>query len=300
MVDPTTSNIQLAVQAHLANAGAWDSPLNANFEILDDVFGSVTTKSLSASNVILTATECQVAILRFTGTLLANVTITLTTTIKSWICENNTTGAFTVTITGGSGEVIALPEGSCQIYWDGTNVKFINLGKVGELWDYVGSSVPAWVSACTVPPYLNGDGSSFSAVTYPSLNKILGGTTLPDLRGRVRANLNQATGRISAGGVNGDNNLAAGGADTHTLTTAELAVHSHGVTDPGHIHVEKANNSGGANTSIQRISGDTGTATDVSTVSATTGISINNAGSGSAHTILNPICVVGITMIRAM
>jgi microcystin-dependent protein len=62
-----------------------------------------------------------------------------------------------------------------------------------------------------------------------------GSTTfnLPDLRGRVVAgeddmggtSANRLTGL--SGGVDGDILGAAGGAETHTLTTAELASHSH-------------------------------------------------------------------------
>lgn len=37
--------------------------------------------------------------------------------------------------------------------------------------------------------FLECDGSTFTSSTYPALTRILGGTTLPDIRGRVRADL---------------------------------------------------------------------------------------------------------------
>ena len=51
------------------------------------------------------------------------------------------------------------------------------------------------------------DGSTFNATTYAALNAFLGGNTLPDLRGRMPAALNQGTGRIrlhSNRGVDGN------------------------------------------------------------------------------------------------
>lgn len=211
----TTTNVGLSTPAHGSNVNTWSSdPVNDNSGIIDNLFGSVTTKSLTNVNVNLSTTESQVSILRFTGTLTGNVVIKLGAIIKSWIVENNTLGAFTITVQGfpATGNVVGLPEGSCQIYWDGTNVSFINLGRVGEYWDDAGATVPAWVAVCTVPPALLCDGSTFSAVTYPLLNKRLGGTTLPDARGRTRFALNGGTGRLTtAGGIDGDTRFAAGG-----------------------------------------------------------------------------------------
>jgi hypothetical protein len=44
----------------------------------------------------------------------------------------------------------------------------------------IGSSVPSWISECTVPPYLVCDGTAFSSAIYPSLAAIIG--PLPDAR----------------------------------------------------------------------------------------------------------------------
>jgi hypothetical protein len=109
---------------------------------------------------------------------------------------------------------------------DGTNVKFANLTPfVGQFVDYAGSGgVPGWISACTVPPFLNCDGSTFSAVTYPLLAAVLGGTTLPDYRGRAPYFLNQGTSRLtSAGaGIDGNTNFAGGGANGVTLAVSQI------------------------------------------------------------------------------
>jgi microcystin-dependent protein len=326
MPDPTTSNIVLAIPSHGSDVDTWDAPLNSNAGILDAIAGSVTSKSLTNAPVTLTTTECRVSILRFSGTLTGNVTITLAAIIKSWICENTTTGAFTVTISGGSGNVVALPPGSCQVYWDGTNVSFINLGRVGEYWDYAGSAVPAWVTACSIPPYLLCDASSFSSGTYPLLAAILGTTTLPDMRGRSRAFLTGGTGRITTAGsgIDGDTRFSGGGAQNVTLDTTMIPSHTHSspaVTDPGHRHFVAANTAGGggqvpptnttqiaqnANFSTDNSYYLQSTATDATIArasSSTTGITLDAntgaTGGGLSHNNMPPACIGGITMVRA-
>ena len=78
------------------------------------------------------------------------------------------------------------------------------------------------------------------------------------------------------------------GEETHLLSTPEIPAHNHGVTDSGHTH-SGVQPGGGATGS----SGTGGAAVfyiDVngSTASATTGISINNAGGGGTHNNMQP------------
>jgi microcystin-dependent protein len=123
---------------------------------------------------------------------------------------------------------------------------------------------------------------------------------LPDLRGRVMAGLdgmgNTDAGRLTdAVSAFGDGLGEAGGAQTHTLVTAELAAHSHGVTDLGHTHIETGSGAGGASSSIPLpLNATSGVVSNAShsTASNTTGISINNAGSGAAHNNVQPTMVL--------
>jgi len=127
------------------------------------------------------------------------------------------------------GQAIGVKPGEFfDVVSDGTNLKFKNLGHIGTYWDYGGSSVPNWVSACTVPPYLNCDGTTFSAATYPALSIILGSTTLPDSRGFFRLTNNQGTGRVTTAGgaLDGNTNRATGGAQSTTLGTSNLPAYT--------------------------------------------------------------------------
>lgn len=311
MVDPTTTNLVLAQPTRGSDAGTWDTPMNGNTGILDAVAGSVTTKSLSVSNVTLTVLESQVSILRFTGSLGTSVQITLGAVIKSWIVENNTQGSqnFYIKVVGstGTGNAVGLPPGASQIYWDGTNVGFVNLSPgIGDYKDYAGSGVPPWISICTIPPFLLCDGSTYNSATYPQLFDILGTVTLPDSKGRGRIALDGGTNRVTTAGsgINGAARFAAGGAQNVTLDATMIPAHDHtgstGVNSVDHTHnvndaVSKTgtftgggSNGWGGNQSVP--SGGE---------SAPHSHPISSVGGGLAHTNMQPTYVGGITMIRA-
>jgi microcystin-dependent protein len=78
-----------------------------------------------------------------------------------------------------------------------------------------------------------------------------------------------------------------GGAQNHTLTTAEIPAHSHGITDPGHTHALNIRDNLSAVGSTPAHIVDNLVA-GLTSASAVTGITINNAGGGGAHTILPP------------
>lgn len=118
-------------------------------------------------------------------------------------------------------------------------------------------------------PYGDGDGST----TF----------TLPDLRGRApfgRDDMNgaSAASRITSGGsgIKGNATGETGGAETHTLTTAQLAAHAHGVQDyASHAYLP--------NTNVPLRQGG---------FSASAGYSTNNAGSGNAHNNMPPALIM--------
>lgn len=309
---PSTTNKIYEVPTHGTQVDTWDVPLNSNFNIIDKNFGGVLSKALTNVPVTLSASEQQNGIIRFTGTLTGNVAVTFSALGSYFMIDNRTTGAFTVTLTTGAGEVIGVPQGEAtQVFVDGSNVRFVSLDRIGAYWDYAGSSVPTWVTSCTVPPYLICDGTAFSAVTYPYLNTVLGGTTLPDLRGRSRAYLNGGTSRLTTAGsgVDGDTRFAAGGAQNFTIAQANLpsvnfTVSGITLSDPGHAHSFPTNGTIARGGSDKCADSTIQTGSD-NTTTNTTGITIANQGqaaSGGSSTALGnvqPTCIGGITMIRA-
>lgn len=310
MADPTTTNIVLAVPTRGSDVGTWDVPLNGDMTIIDACFGTVTTKALSNVPVSLTVTEVQANLLRFTGTIAGNIAVTIPAIVKSWYVENLCMAApLYVTLGNASGgQIVGLPPGEVvQIVSDGTNIKFVNLGRIGTYLDDAGTAVPSWVTACTVPPYLNCDGSTYSAVTYPALFAKIGTTTLPDLRGRSRASLNQGTGRITTAvsGIDGNTIFSAGGADGITLTAPQIPI----ITPAGLVSAPTITFTNGsfnlAGSSASGFSPGGGLAPiglgQINpTITATAPIFTGNAfGGGLAHPNMGPTQISGITMIRA-
>lgn len=128
-----------------------------------------------------------------------------------------------------------------------------------------------------------GGGRGGSAAADWGANKQI---TLLDMRGRGPFGLDDmgstAAGRLSATSTSTPTTAGTnGGVDTVTLTTAQLAVHNHAITDPGHVHTAVVAGfsfglAGGANV------------TTSNTSSATTGITLANAGSGQAHANMPP------------
>lgn len=299
--------------------GTWDTPVNGDFNALDGFFGGVQTISLSNTNVLLTSpsgftptpsggpTQSQNGVIRFTGALTGNVVVTLPLPGFN-IFENLTIGSSQLQLKAiGSGQVIAIPQGGAMhVYNDGTNVRFVNLPPVGTYLDLAVSGVPGWIASCTIPPYLNCDGSTFSAATYPYLAALLGGTTLPDSRGRARYALGQGTGRITGGGnsIDGTILFAGGGTQSLALTNLpSLQLPISGITltnaspsvfvstiagTPGNVSLQ--GNSGGSNGQI--------TSQQIFT-NVTVATQGNAALNGSGTVISSPGFVGGLTLIRA-
>lgn len=130
----TTTYRGYELQVTGTNSGTWGSTLNTDvFTKIDKNLGGITSKSLSSSNISLSASESEAPALRLTGTLSANVQVT--TSAQGFIyVENLTTGSYTVTVTNGvSGEVV--PQGiGVTMFADATNGARIvsNEGLIGS------------------------------------------------------------------------------------------------------------------------------------------------------------------------
>lgn len=123
----TTSKLNLDIPDIGADADTWGDILNADLEIIDKAVQYERLVKLVAggSNVTLTAEEASYTVLRFTGVLLANISVSIPDNPeRAYIVENATTGAFTLTFKTVSGTGLVLPQDSLGrvVYNDGTNV----------------------------------------------------------------------------------------------------------------------------------------------------------------------------------
>ncbi len=318
MSDPQSVNIGLALPSRGSDVGVWDTPVNNDFTALDGFFGGVQTITAGSSPITLTSpaaytptpsggpTQAQNAVIRITGTLTAGVQITLPLP-GYMIVENLTTGAFVLSFRAiGSGEIIAVDQGAQQhIYNDGTNVRYVNLPAVGSYLDVCDATVPAWITACTKPPYLNCDGTTFSAVTYPYLNSKLGGNTLPDFRGVSPAYLNQGTGRLTTAGsgLDGNTRFAIKTSQTYTLVLGNLPP----ITPTGTVTLNSLqlgsniSSAGGGGTSNITTGGFSAAITMAFSIVSSSLTFTGSVGGGSSTPfgVVGPTTIGGIRLIRA-
>jgi microcystin-dependent protein len=182
---------------------------------------------------------------------------------------------------------------------------------IGAMLDYTGASAP---NSSFVLPF----GQAISRTAYGAYFALVGTTygggdgattfNVPDLRGRTTFGVDNmggsAAGRISVAGGNFDGTVlgGTGGAQNHTLTTAEMPAHNHpspALHDPGHTHDVKYDRvlaNGTAGFFVSSIGAGGANTGAGGAVNSTTGITLDvttgNTGGGGAHSILNPAIIV--------
>ena len=89
MADPTTSNRSLNIPTTGSDVGTWGTSLNNNFTYIDQLFGSVVTKSVTSvsGNLTVTSSDTQYGIIRLSGALTANVNLLLPTASAVYTIE---------------------------------------------------------------------------------------------------------------------------------------------------------------------------------------------------------------------
>ena len=163
------------------------------------------------------------------ATFYSTVTVSGAATFKSAVSVSGATAfGSTVTVAGA-----AVFKSNVSI---GGTLTGVDLLPAGAILPYAGATAPTG--------YLLSFGQAISRSTYADLFSAISTTygagdgsstfNVPDLRGRAvggqddmgGTSANRLTG--TSGGVNGDTLGGTGGLETHTLTTAQLAAHTHG------------------------------------------------------------------------
>tara|TARA_Y100001972_G_scaffold69337_1_gene84491 strand:+ start:165 stop:1235 length:1071 start_codon:yes stop_codon:yes gene_type:complete len=130
MANSTSANLKLTVQATGENSGTWGQITNTNLLILEQAIGGFQSVAIT-SGATLTFSNGALsngknAVLKLVGTIGGAVNVTIPDSIeKTFIVDNATTGAHTVTFktTSGSGVTwAAADKGTKMVYSDGTNV----------------------------------------------------------------------------------------------------------------------------------------------------------------------------------
>lgn len=322
MADPTTGNKLLATPSHGSDVNTWDQPLNGNSSGLDGMLGGALTLALAATSTVLLTVpatgsvsagagpnQSQNALIKFTGALTGNQIIQFTLPgfyIVQNLCSNN--ASFFIALkpaSGGGNQVCAPPGQKVHVFFDGTDMDYVDTPSVGSFMDLACSAYPNWMSNCSVVPWLACDGLVYNQTSYTALCALLGSTFggngittfgVPDLRARYRIpldnqGLNGTAGRITAAisNINGTTWGASGGDQRYQQ-------HNHAITDPGHVHAPDSGSfiaSGGS----PGITAGANAHFGALTANATTNITINNAGTGSSGNI-PPGLVTGMSFIK--
>lgn len=164
---------------------------------------------------------------------------------------------------------------------------------VGEVRTFAMDALPAGWLPC--------DGAAVSRATHAALFTAIGtawgagdGMTtfnVPDLRGR--SPMGSGTGTLLT-----PRTLAQTlGEEQHQLDVAELAAHSHPVTDVGHTHLsadgfEFVTNNPAIGGPAGLDTTTSGNFPDNTVASAMAGVEIDNAGGDTAHNTIHPVAVV--------
>jgi len=185
----------------------------------------------------------------------------------------------TISSTDTNGDIALNPNGNGSVTSSSGHV-FLS----GMLVPYAGTSEPTGWLFC--------HGQAVSRTTYADLFSAISTTygsgdgsstfNLPDLRGRTVAGKDDMGGSSAnrltnqSGGLNGDTLGDTGGAETHTLTTAQM---------PSHNHTQRHNGlSGGQSNQMQTGGGALGQTNSINTTTS--------KGSGNAHNNVQPTIIL--------
>ncbi len=260
---------------------------------------------------VITITGASTAITAYaagqTFQFIAAATNTSTATINvDSVGAKSITGAAAATLQAGqiaSGAIVT-------ITYDGTQFQLTNTSPVAVA---VGT-IMAWPTSTVPNGWLECYGQAISRTTYSALFAAIstvygvgdGSTTfnLPDMRGRVIAGEDDMGGSSAnrltgvTGSVDGDTLGNTGGAETHTLTTAQLASHTHtgttGNENASHTHNFGSQTDSGSGSFNGLVDvGGSGTATS-GTQSANHQHTFTSdaSGSGSAHNNVQPTIIL--------
>ena len=134
MANTTSANLKLTVQQTGENSGTWGQITNTNLLILEQAISGYNLYDITTTSVALSVSNGAVSngknmVLKFTGNLSANTTVTIPDNIKRvYILHDTTTrGGYSLTFKTVSGTGVTLVNNKIHIvYSDGTNVTDIS------------------------------------------------------------------------------------------------------------------------------------------------------------------------------
>jgi hypothetical protein len=133
MPNTTSASLKLTVQATGENSGTWGQITNTNLLILEQAIGGYDAVALNATTgsnfsfmLMVHYPMVKNKVIKLTGTITSNVDVIIPDSVeKTYIIDNATSGAFTVTVktTSGTGPTFAATDKTNKlVYSDGTDI----------------------------------------------------------------------------------------------------------------------------------------------------------------------------------
>lgn len=280
MVSTYTTNKAIEKPASGDYVNTWATPVNADWDIIDKAFGGTTNINVTAvsGTVALTSTQYQALILNITGTLTANVTYQVPSTVGGqWVVKNGTTGSYTVTISsGGAGTSLAVPQGySSVVVSDGTNITRSD-------------TTPVAAAGSNTQIQYNSSGNLGA-----SANLTFDGTTLALTGNETVSGTLGVTGAATLSST-----LGVTGAITGSSTVTGTAIIPSGSSVPANgVYLPAANTVGVATNTTERLRIDSTGAWGLAGANyGTSGQVLTSAGSGSPPTWATPSAGGGVSI----
>lgn len=191
---------------------AWGTKLNTDFNLIDDSISGVAAIVTTGGTTVLTTNnaatdEARMAVIKVTGALVSNATLTIPDKTKIYKVWNATTGAYTVTVKASGTGVVVPQDAKCTVFCDASASYFIgditghvnSTGGTSTLGSFTLAQLSAAVSDANVAPL-----SSPAFVDTPTAPTAAAGTNNTQIATTAfAANLSMAAGNMPVGGVAG-------------------------------------------------------------------------------------------------
>src|SRR5210317_1828432 len=130
MANSTSANLKLTVQATGENSGTWGQITNTNLLILEQAIGGYSSIAVTSGATLVYSNGAlsngKDAVIKLTGTIAGAINVVVPDSVeKTYIIQNSTIGAYTVTVKTTSGTGVtwgSTDKGTKMVYSDGTNV----------------------------------------------------------------------------------------------------------------------------------------------------------------------------------